>query len=56
VVVLPSGGPLTSQPSSPLPNDVLAPSGSGTSSTKTPTLWTPQSLMQAIEISTVRPA
>ena len=41
---LPCGGPVTSQPSSPVSNDVLVPSGSVTSSMKTPRLCVAQSL------------
>ena len=41
---LPSGGPVASQPSRPVSNDVLVPSGSVTSSTNTPRFWVDQSL------------
>jgi hypothetical protein len=41
----PGGGPATVQPSRPLSNDVVEPSGSVTSSTNTPRPCVAQSLM-----------
>src|SRR4051794_15741028 len=53
---LPSGGPVTVQPSSPVSNEVLLPSGRVMSSRKTPIPCDAQSLAYAIEISTFSPA
>jgi hypothetical protein len=41
---VPSGGPVTAQPSRPVSNEVLVPSGSVMSSMKTPMPWKAQSL------------
>ncbi len=41
---LPSGGPVIAQPSSPVSNEAVEPSGSTKSSTNTPSPWVPQSL------------
>src|SRR6478735_1601364 len=53
---LPAGGPVIAQPSRPVSNEVLEPSGSVMSSMKTPRPWVAQSLAYEIEISTGPPA
>lgn len=52
----PTGGPVIAQPSRPVSNEGFEPSGNVMSSTNTPMPCVAQSLMQAIEISTVWPA
>src|SRR5215218_8937305 len=53
---LPSGGPVTCQPPVSVPSNDVVPPGHAMSSRNTPRFCVPQSLMYAIEISTVLPA